>query len=493
MNARIRTEGAGCQERGEVSSTAPAQHEASSNAMAPCDPSPTARAPREASSTATAPREASPTTRVQREASPTAPAHNKANPTAPVPLSDLERRFINHYQGGFPLVERPFVAVAGELGTDEATLIATLRGLLASGVLSRFGPLFDAERLGGRFTLAAMAVPEADFDRVAAQLAALPEVAHNYRRDHALNMWFVLATPSEQGLREVLGLIRDLTGLEVLDFPKLAEYHLGFWLHLDEEGGLGMRRWERTHNPGEWVRLAPEEGIPGSEETSPLVGETSSVVNQGSAGVSEAGLDVGEERSVAGDRRSVVEEPRTLMVRETTAAVEKILAPAVIPDELESALVTATQGGLPLVARPYAAIAWELGVSSARVRRGLAAMLERGAIRRIGAVPNHYRLGLRGNGMTVWDIEDEAVDRLGAAIAALAGVSHCYRRPRRLPLWPYNLFAMLHGRDRDEVRAAAARVAALVAGHCRGHDILFSQAVLKKTGLRFAGISPERS
>ena len=420
MSARIRTDGAGCQERDEVSSTAPAQHETSSNIMAP------------------------------REASPTAPAHNKANPTAPappVPLSDLERRFINRYQGGFPLVERPFAAVAGELGTDEPTLIATLRGLLASGVLSRFGPLFDAERLGGRFTLAAMAVPEADFDRVATQLDTLSEVAHNYRRDHALNMWFVLATPSEQGLREVLGLIRDLTGLEVLDFPKLAEYHLGFWLHLDEDGRLGIRRWKRAQNPGAGVRLAPDAGMPRSE-----------------------------------------------------AMDEQGLAPAVIPVELNTALVTATQGGLPLVAEPYAAIARELGVSSARVRRGLGAMLDRGAIRRIGAVPNHYRLGLRGNGMTVWDIEDEAVDRLGAAIAALEGVSHCYRRPRRPPLWPYNLFAMLHGRDRDEVRAAAARVAALVAGHCRGHDILFSQAVLKKAGLRFAGarqdsagISPERS
>ena len=340
-------------------------------------------------------------------------------PAPHAPLSDLERRFINRYQGGFPLVERPFAAAAGELGSDEATLIATLRGLLANGVLSRFGPLFDAERLGGRFTLAAMAVPEADFDRVAAQLAALPEVAHNYRRDHALNMWFVLATPSDQGLREALGLIRDLTGLEVLDFPKLAEYHLGFWLHLDADGGLGIRRWERPQPPGEGARVVPKEGI--------------------------------------------------------------------IPDELDSALVTATQGGLPLVAKPYAAIARELGVSSARVRRGLAAMLDRGAIRRIGAVPNHYRLGLRGNGMTVWDIEDEAVDRLGAAIAALEGVSHCYRRPRRPPLWPYNLFAMLHGRDRDEVRAAAARVAALVTGHCRSHEILFSQAVLKKTGLRFTG------
>lgn len=343
------------------------------------------------------------------------------SPATPAPralLSELERRFINRYQGGFPLVDRPFAAVAGELGSDEAPLIETLRGLLAGGVLTRFGPLFDAERLGGRFTLAAMTVPEADFDRVATQLAALPEVAHNYRRDHALNMWFVLATPSEQGLREALGRIRDLTGLEVLDFPKLAEYHLGFWLHLDAAGGLGVRRWERSSSA--MTRCS----------------------NQ-SLGSAEA-------------------------------------------SDFDQALVSATAGGLPLVPQPYAAVAETLGVSGNRVRQGLADLLVRGAIRRIGAVPNHYRLGLRGNGMTVWDIEDDAVDRLGAAVAALEGVSHCYRRPRRLPLWPYNLFAMLHGRDRDEVHAAAARVAALVAGHCRGHDILFSQAVLKKTGLRFA-------
>lgn len=346
-------------------------------------------------------------------------------------LSELERRFINRYQGGFPLVDRPFAAVAAELGSDEATLIGTLSGLLASGVLSRFGPLFDAERLGGCFTLAAMAVPEADFDRVATQLTALPEVAHNYRRDHALNMWFVLATPSEQGLREALGRIRDLTGLEVLDFPKLAEYHLGFWLHLDTAGGLGVRRWERSSSA---------------------------------------------------------------MTRDSDQALTSATA-----SDFDQALVSATAGGLPLVPEPYAAVAAALGVSGNRVRQGLADLLARGAIRRIGAVPNHYRLGLRGNGMTVWDIEDEAVDRLGVAVAALEGVSHCYRRPRRLPLWPYNLFAMLHGRDRDEVHAAADKVAALLAGHCRGHDILFSQAVLKKTGLRFAdarqdsgGISPER-
>jgi DNA-binding Lrp family transcriptional regulator len=113
-------------------------------------------------------------------------------------------------------------------------------------------------------------------------------------------------------------------------------------------------------------------------------------------------------------------------------------------------------------------------------------MLEAGAVRRIGAVPNHYRLGLRGNGMSVWDLDDEQVDALGARIGALDFVSHCYLRPRRLPLWPYNLFAMVHGRDRDEVRTAAARIEEIVADHCTGHRVLFSEAILKKTGLRFA-------
>jgi DNA-binding Lrp family transcriptional regulator len=115
----------------------------------------------------------------------------------------------------------------------------------------------------------------------------------------------------------------------------------------------------------------------------------------------------------------------------------------------------------------------------------LTQLLAGGAIRRIGAVPNHYRLGLRGNGMTVWDIQDDEVDRLGTEVGALETVSHCYRRPRRPPLWPYNLFAMVHGRDRQEVLEAMARIESLVGPYCRGHRVLFSEAVLKKTGLRF--------
>ena len=150
-------------------------------------------------------------------------------------------------------------------------------------------------------------------------------------------------------------------------------------------------------------------------------------------------------------------------------------------------LIAATQAGLPLVPRPYAAVAAQLGVSSDVVRERLAGMLRTGLIRRIGAVPNHYRLGFVANGMTVWDVDDARVDELGAQVGALSGVSHCYRRPRELPRWPYNLFAMLHGRSREEVEAQRMKVRALLGSACRADDVLYSSAILKKTGLRLSG------
>lgn len=153
-------------------------------------------------------------------------------------------------------------------------------------------------------------------------------------------------------------------------------------------------------------------------------------------------------------------------------------------DDFDRALIAATQGGLPVVARPYEAVGAMLGVSGERVRERLAQMLDEGLIRRIGTVPNHYKLGFTANGMSVWDVDDARVDALGAAVGALPFVSHCYRRPRHAPAWPYNLFAMLHGRSREEVEAQRSQVAALLGDACRGHDILYSTAILKKTGLR---------
>jgi siroheme decarboxylase len=153
-------------------------------------------------------------------------------------------------------------------------------------------------------------------------------------------------------------------------------------------------------------------------------------------------------------------------------------------DALDRALIVATQGGLPLVARPYEQIGAQLGISGDEVMRRLQSMLATGIIRRIGAVPNHYAIGWTANGMTVWDVADEGVDELGAAVGALDFVTHCYRRPRALPDWPYNLFAMVHGSSRDEVGDKARQIAELLGPACRASDILFSTRILKKTGLR---------
>jgi len=322
-------------------------------------------------------------------------------------LGALERTLINRFQGGFPIAGRPFSSVAARLGSREATLISIIRRLLDDGVLSRFGPLYNAERLGGGLVLAALAVPETDFDRVAARVNAFPEVAHNYRREHRLNQWFVLATERPELIPDTLARIEAAVGLRVYAFPKQREFYLGLWVELTEQGRVRTR-----------------------------------------------------------------------------SAAARPYGPAVVPDALDRRILAATEGGLPLTPEPCETVAEQIGCTSAEVSGRLQAMLARGAIRRIGAVPNHYRLGLRGNGMTVWDIPDRRLDWAGRQLGTLDYVSHCYARPRHLPDWPYNLFAMVHGQDRAEVLQKVEKMAALLGPDSLGHQVLFSTAVLKKTGLR---------
>jgi DNA-binding Lrp family transcriptional regulator len=153
---------------------------------------------------------------------------------------------------------------------------------------------------------------------------------------------------------------------------------------------------------------------------------------------------------------------------------------------LDEAIVRATQAGLPLVKAPYGEIAAALGISEEALVERLRAMLADGRIRRIGAVPNHYRLGYRANAMSVWNVDDGEVDRLGRVVGELPFVSHCYRRPRRRPHWPYNLFAMVHGRDHAETGAHVAAIRRTLGNACPSFDVLYSTRILKKTGLRLA-------
>lgn len=139
-------------------------------------------------------------------------------------LDAVDRQIIAKMQGDFPLCERPYAAVAEALGILEEDLLGRLQRLLDSRVLTRFGPMMQVERMGGAFVLAALAVPEARYDEVAAQVNALPQVAHNYRREHAFNMWFVLATETPEGIAEAIVRIEGDTGLKVRAFPKEREY-----------------------------------------------------------------------------------------------------------------------------------------------------------------------------------------------------------------------------------------------------------------------------
>jgi len=153
-------------------------------------------------------------------------------------------------------------------------------------------------------------------------------------------------------------------------------------------------------------------------------------------------------------------------------------------DNIDRNIIKATQTGLPLTPRPYHTIAKQLGLTTDEVMERLQKMLNCGIIRRIGAVPNHYALGYRYNGMTVWDVPDEQIDNLGKMVGALEFVSHCYRRPRHLPEWSYNLFAMVHGKSQADVEQQIQQIIELLGEYNRGHKTLYSTRILKKTGLR---------
>lgn len=145
-------------------------------------------------------------------------------------MDEIDRRILNGLQRGFALCHAPFEQAGAALGIGEAELIARIEGMLERGILTRFGPLLQIERLGGVFVLAAMQVPAADFDAVAARVNARTEVAHNYEREHALNMWFVVAAESQQAVDAALQAIEADTGLPVYAFPKEREYFVGMEL-----------------------------------------------------------------------------------------------------------------------------------------------------------------------------------------------------------------------------------------------------------------------
>lgn len=318
-----------------------------------------------------------------------------------------EMRLLNAFQRGFPLVAQPYDDVARALDADEAWVRERLGARLADGTVSRIGAVLAPGAIGAS-TLAALAVPPARLAAVAASVSAHREVNHNYEREHAYNLWFVVTAASTAALARVLDDIARETGLAPLALPLEREY---------------------------WIDL---------------------------------GFDVTRD-DVRGESR----------MRGSLAA-----APL---DDAQRALVAALASGLSLSTRPFADLARVAGQDEGRVLEQLRDWLRDGTIKRFGVVLRHRAFGFVANAMCVWDVPDADVDAVGETLGREPGVTLCYRR-RRAPGWRYNLFAMLHGRDRAAVLARRAAIAARLALDRHPHAVLFSRRAFKQRGAdHFAG------
>ncbi|QCS41408.1 Lrp/AsnC family transcriptional regulator [Natrinema versiforme] len=349
--------------------------------------------------------------------------------TTDVDLTERERAVVNAFQGGFPVVERPFEDAAAAMrdrgvDIDATELLETVRDLDERGVLSRFGALVNAQEIGGAATLVAMHAPDDRFDEIVEAVNDRREVAHNYEREHPhLNVWFVVSVADEDRVETVLAEIEDETGQATYNLPKRQEFRVEAKFYVD----------------------------------GPL---------DGGGDIEAAGVDC----SALGPD-----------IAPTDAAV---LSPA------ERDLVLEIQDGVPLTETPYADIADAIGQEIDWVLETITRFEREGKIRRIGVVPNHYALGYTENGMTVWNVPDDVVPEVGPEVAALPFVTHCYRRPRHEGVWPYNFFAMTHGRSEEESRQRVEQVRERMEEYWDvtpdDWDTLHSTQILKKTGIRMA-------
>jgi DNA-binding Lrp family transcriptional regulator len=319
-------------------------------------------------------------------------------------MDEIARRLLDDYQHALPLASRPFAAIADALGTSESRVLETLRALLGAGTVSRIGAVFRPGARGPS-TLAAAAVPPARLDAAAERVSALPEVNHNYSREHRYNLWFVASAPTLAGLDEVLDRAAELARAPVIALPMVEEYHIDLGFPL--EGGPKRR--------------VPPDG-----------------------------------------------------------------APALLDGACDRRLAAALDDGLAPVPQPYAELAARAGLTEVETLARLARWQATRLVRRFGVIVRHHELGWRANAMAVWDVPDDAVRRFGERLAAAEGVTLAYRRSRARPDWRYNLYCMIHGRERAAVQA---RIGALNRDLHLGifpHATLFSVRRYKQTGARFA-------
>ncbi|MCX7219968.1 MAG: Lrp/AsnC family transcriptional regulator [Burkholderiales bacterium] len=333
------------------------------------------------------------------------------------PANAFEFSLLNGFQRDFPLLARPYAALAQQLDSDEATVIASLRHLQQSGTISRVGAVFRPNAIGAS-ALAALAVPAERLAEVAAFVSARAEVNHNYEREHHYNLWFVASAATLEHLHAALHEIELACDCgAVLILPMLEDFHIDLGFDLNASGPQYR------------------------EQTRPLA---------------------------CGERANAAHISALVSLN----ASEKIL-------------LTALQNGLPLVAQPFA----ELGVPQAFALETIQRWCQQGVIKRFGVIVRHHELGFKANAMVVWDVPDTEVSEVGRRIAASGRVTLCYRRPRHMPHWPYNLFCMIHGKDRAEVEARIIALAEVCGLDQYTHTTLFSQRRFKQRGAHYMNAS----
>ena len=319
-------------------------------------------------------------------------------------FSLIEQRLLNEYQHDFPLVKRPFLAIGNQLGIEEDEVIECLGNLSALGAVSRVGPVFSPGCIGAS-TLAALAVPPEQLDEMARWINVLPEVNHNYEREHVYNLWFVVAAPDQAWLDAVLQRISRHSGYPMLVLPLVERFHID--LGFDLNGRSYPSRW----SSGSSIRVQL--------------------------------------------------------------------------DSAQTAIVAELQSGIKLERQPFATLGASVNLDEDAVIRQVSDWRGQGVIKRFGVVVRHHELGYRENAMVVWDVPDEQVSALGQLAAQQEGVTLCYRRPRQLPDWPFNLFCMVHGTDRDVVLAQIAKLTGETGLEAYQMQVLFSCRRFKQHGARY--------
>lgn len=351
---------------------------------------------------------------------PTEDTEPAAGHAAAPPMDGVEARVLTRIQRDFPVVSRPFAALGEELGLTEDEVRSAVTRLSERRLIRSLGPVFDPRALGYVSTLCAASVPAEKVDTVAAIINARPEVTHNYLRAHPVNLWFTVIAQPEARLAQIIAELERDTGLVIHNLPAERLFKI---------------RVEFDFTDGAPVSAA----APASALVSPAAP---------GSGVPAAGG-----ASLSG-----------------------------FPTEEDRAAIRALQDGLPVEARPFAAVAARAGLSEGELLARTTLFLERGYLRRLGALVRHRATGVTANAMSVWRCPLEQAEAAGQTMTGFREVSHCYQRPA-FEGWPYTLFAMIHAATEEGCQSAAARLSE--ATGLSDYELLFSTRELKKTSMRY--------